>query len=166
MPARKVQSTEFIDHRQNSSMNNDLKTHHSKVLRAFTLIELLMVISIISILTLLATYSYNNAQAKARDSERKQELKNIKGVLQLYFEDKDTYPNSLNSLSTPPNPYLTEIPQDPKGGSYIYVFPTGSCPPTCYSLTACLENPNDSQKDAVKNSSCSTPASYTITNPG
>lgn len=134
--------------------------------KGFTLIELLIVIGILALLITMATFSYGNAQAKARDSERKQELKTIKGVLQLYFEDYDTYPNSLNSLSTPPPPYLTEIPQDPKGGSYIYLFPTGSCPPTCYSLTACLENPNDSQKDAVKNSSCSTPASYTITNPG
>lgn len=146
----------FINHK--SSIIN-----HTK---GFTLIELLIVISIIALLTALGTYSYNNAQAKARDAKRKQDINNVKKALQLYFEDNDTYPNIIDSSSTSLGPYLTDIPQDPKGGNYIYVFPTGTCPPSCYSLTACLENTNDFTRDATKNAACTTTsASYTITNP-
>lgn len=150
--------------RRRTSTYCPLPTTNCKVKRGFTLIELLIVISIIALLVALGTYSYNNAQIKARDAKRKQDVNNVKKALQLYFEDNDTYPNSLNSLSTPPNPYLTEVPQDPKGGNYIYVFPTGSCPPTCYSITTCLENGNDFTRDNSKNSACTT-ASFTITNP-
>lgn len=128
---------------------------------AFTLIELLIVISIIAVLTLLATYSYNNAQARARDSKRKQDTNNIKKALQLYFDDKDSYPSTITSANDSLGPYISPIPVDPRlGTGYIY-----SSTPTTYTLTACLENPNDPTKDAVKNSSCSTPANFTITNP-
>ncbi len=130
----------------------------------FTLIELLIVIGIIALLTSLGTYSYNNAQAKARDAKRKQDINNIKKALQLYYEDNDIYPNTID-ISTM-GTYISSIPQDPKGENYIYAFTPGTCPPTCYKITACLENPNDSSKDPTTNTACTaTSASFTITNP-
>lgn len=132
--------------------------------KGFTLIELLMVISIIAILTLLATYSYNNAQIRARDAKRKSDVKNIQKALQLYFEDNDGYPTTIDSTQI--GTYINPIPSDPKTNSTYIYSPTG-CTTNCtsYTLTACLENPNDPTKEAVTNSICSTPSSYAITNP-
>jgi prepilin-type N-terminal cleavage/methylation domain-containing protein len=129
----------------------------------FTLIELLMVIGIIAILTVLATYSYNNVQRKARDSVRKQNLNTIKNVLHLYFEDNDTYPPNTNggtntvtnrSLATIlasyliPN-YIDSIPLDPKndGTEYnSYHYDNYCTPQPCYRLYVWLENNNDPQR--------------------
>lgn len=136
----------------------------------FTLIELLMVIAIIGILVTMATYSYNNAQVKARDAKRKSNITEIKNALSLYREDTDGYPGQLSGLE--PN-YIT-LPKDPTSSSnYIYspsgnrsVIYQGSTITVYdyYTLTACLENPNDPKKDGSKNAACSI-ASFTITNP-
>src|SRR3989344_7621520 len=127
--------------------------------KGFTLIELLIVIAIIGLLVVLAAFSYGNVQAKARDAKRKQDLQELKRNLDVYRQDTDGYPQQLSNLS----PYMT-LPLDPKSrSSYIYQ-PSGSRSVSyqgntitvygSYSLTACLENPNDYKKDAVKNSGC------------
>lgn len=154
-----------------TSPHYPLPTTHYKVKRSFTLIELLIVIAIIGLLVSLATFSYGNVQAKARDAKRKQDLQEVKRNLDIYRQDTDGYPQQLSSLS----PYMV-VPLDPKSQSnYIYA-PTGERSVSyqgstitvydSYTLTACLENPNDYQKDATKNVNCSTTsASYTISNP-
>ena len=140
--------------------------------KGFTLIELLIVITIIGLLVILAVFSYGNVQAKARDSKRKADLAEIKKSLDLYRQDKDGYPQQLSALS----PDYSTVPTDPKSESnYIYspanphsVSYQGSTITVydTYSLTACLENPNDYQKDITKNVNCTTTsASYTTTNP-
>lgn len=128
--------------------------------KGFTLIELLMVIAIIGFLVTLATFSYGNVQAKARDSRRKQNLADIKKALQLYYDDNRTYPATADNTTI--GSYLSPVPVDPKlDTGYIYSYSSGS-----YTLTACLENPNDTQKDQDKNALCTTTsASYTISNP-
>lgn len=147
-----------------TAMNHEQRTTYRKS-SGFTLIELLMVVAIIGLLVVLATFSYGNVQAKARDSRRKQEIADIKKALQLYYDDNQTYPATANATTI--GSYLSPIPVDPKQNtSYIYSYTSSTCPPTCYTITACLENPNDPQKDVTKNSGCTAvSASYTITNP-
>jgi len=144
--------------------------NNSRFLKGFTLIELLMVITIISVLTLLATYSYNNVQIKARDAKRKQDVKNVQKALQLYFDDKDTYPGFITADDSSLGPYIPQLPVDPKFGTgYIYSFTLISCPPTCYTITTCLENPNDPQgivkPGSGDGSTCTGPRIFQVTNP-
>ena len=58
----------------------------------FTLIELIVVISIIGILATIGTATYTTAQQKARDTRRKQDLGALKSALVLYYQDHKEYP--------------------------------------------------------------------------
>lgn len=102
--------------------------------RGFTLIELLIVTLLIGILTSVGIFTYSSAQAKARDSRRKQDLNDIKKALELAREDTpgsyyppcDGTPNpnycDVKTIS-PNNPgqnlasqgYMKDVPQDPLG---------------------------------------------------
>ena len=58
----------------------------------FTLVELLIVISIIGILAGIGLASFNSAQAKSRDTKRKTDLQQVGNALELYYNDKGQYP--------------------------------------------------------------------------
>lgn len=60
--------------------------------KAFSLVELLIVISIIAILTTLILYSVLNAQIKSRDAKRKSDIKAISVALEAYKAQKGRYP--------------------------------------------------------------------------
>ena len=142
----------------------------------FTLIELLIVITILGILAGLTLVSYTGTQERSRDSRRKTDLDAIKKALELAKQDTAGayyYPNSHLTLDdNPTSPYMKVVPKDPKTNSdYVYnATPdspdcTGGSTCTSYTLIACLENTNDSQKDTVQNETAcpGTPVSYTIT---
>jgi prepilin-type N-terminal cleavage/methylation domain-containing protein len=89
--------------------------------KAFTLFELLVSISIIGILTAIASVSYGAAQKKARDSRRVEDLNGIqKAAEQYYGANSYSYPATLDALSPT---YILTVPVDPKGigyTSYLY----------------------------------------------
>ena len=62
----------------------------------FTLVELLVVISIIGILSTLAVVSLNNARLKARDAKRVSDIKQIQTALELYASDQNGYPDATD----------------------------------------------------------------------
>jgi len=61
---------------------------------AFTLIELIVVITIIAILVSAISISWSKAQLKSRDSRRKSDLKAIQQALDTYFETTNSFPGS------------------------------------------------------------------------
>lgn len=58
----------------------------------FTLIELLVVISIIGVLAVLVIANLNEARVRARDSNKKQNIVQLKTALRLYYNDYNKYP--------------------------------------------------------------------------
>ena len=60
--------------------------------KAFTLIELLIVVIIISILAMLTFVSFTQVQKNARDGQRKGDLQAVAGVLQRFYSDNSKYP--------------------------------------------------------------------------
>jgi len=59
--------------------------------KGFTLIELMVVISIIGLLSSIILVSLNTARAKARDAKRISDLHNIQLALELYYDKYSTY---------------------------------------------------------------------------
>jgi general secretion pathway protein G len=147
---------------------------NKKVNKGFTLIELLLVIAIIGVLSSFLIANFIGAKARARDAQRKSDMRQIQAALELYRADQDTYPAApLPSCGSPlavgGTTYMKAIPCDPLNtGQYVYNYTVGGGG-TSYTLVVCLENTNDQQKDKVNNSAdCSggsTNWSYTLTNP-
>lgn len=69
-----------------------------KYSQGFTLIELIVVISIIGILATLILINYSGARAKARDSKRKESLSTYQSAVEAYFDDYDVYPKAGRSF--------------------------------------------------------------------
>jgi general secretion pathway protein G len=97
--------------------------------KGFSLVELLVVISIIGLLMGIIIPNLNNAKANGRDARRVSDIKNIQLALALYYNDNLHYPCSLSSTgmigSCAPDfwpTYMATVPKDPKTLSeYIYV---------------------------------------------
>lgn len=124
----------------------------------FTLIELLIVIVIIGILAALLMANFIGVRQRARDGQRKSDLRQIQAALEMYRADQGSYPTSVpncpegqpTSLMSPDcssSTYLQNVPRDPlgegslyNGGNYYY-----SLDESTYTLAACLENSSDSQ---------------------
>src|SRR4030043_1047218 len=69
--------------------------------KGFTIIEMLTVMGIIAILASLALVSFGSAQRKARDTQRKNDLKRIQVALESYRSDSSQYPYT-NATTSPP----------------------------------------------------------------
>jgi len=109
-------------------------------LTGFTLIELLVVISIIGLLSSVVLASLNNARAKARDTRRIQDFKQISTALYLYYDKYGTVPVYNNSNSPGSHQikfekmatdlvnagFLAQIPTSPTGSTYQYYYYGGS----------------------------------------
>ncbi|MGB9883477.1 MAG: type II secretion system protein [Microgenomates group bacterium] len=87
----------------------------------FTLIEILVVATIIGLLAAAASISYSVLSKQSRDSRRKTDLEQIRSALEMYRSNNDNYPTDLNGLTTPVV-YLQKIPQDPKSPQYSYAY--------------------------------------------
>ncbi|MBV8051482.1 MAG: prepilin-type N-terminal cleavage/methylation domain-containing protein, partial [Acidobacteriaceae bacterium] len=79
--------------------------------RGFTLIELMIVISIILILVSVALPAYNQSIVRARESVLKQNLFTLRSVISQYTLDKQKAPQSLDDLISAG--YLKQLPVDP-----------------------------------------------------
>ncbi len=79
--------------------------------RGFTLIELMIVMSIILILISIAMPIYTKSIARAREAVLRQDLTAMRSVIDQYTMDKGKAPQSLDDLVTAG--YLREIPVDP-----------------------------------------------------
>ena len=106
--------------------------------KGFTLIELMVVISIIGIMSSVILSALNDARAKARDAQRIQALKEIQKALTLYYDDNGNYPiyntdfgilssvgTNWSSLGVDLSQYLTQIPRDPINNRSQLVFQDG-----------------------------------------
>jgi len=77
----------------------------------FTLLELMIVISIIMILMAVAVPVYNQSVVQARESVLRSNLSTLRNVISQYTLDKQKAPQSLDDLVTAG--YLRQIPVDP-----------------------------------------------------
>ncbi len=112
--------------------------------RGFTLIELMIVVSVIGLVLSLTVFGFQRSRASSRDAKRKADLETLKSALVIYKADNGVYPStggawwgvSVNGGSRTtsganayipgltPN-YIGELPTDPLGNTsgwsgYLY----------------------------------------------
>jgi general secretion pathway protein G len=77
----------------------------------FTLVELLIVISLISILAAMGLVQYKNSVVSTKEAVLHTDLFRMRDAIDQYYADKGKYPSSLDSLVT--DGYLRKLPDDP-----------------------------------------------------
>ena len=79
--------------------------------RGFTLIEIMVVLTIIAILVGMAAVRYDRSMVNAREAVLKQDLQALRGAIQQFTLDKQRAPQSLDEMVSAG--YLREVPTDP-----------------------------------------------------
>jgi general secretion pathway protein G len=79
--------------------------------RGFTLVELLIVLSLISILAAMGVVQYRNSVQLGREAVLRRNLFAMRDAIDQYYADKNKYPASLDQLVS--DGYLRKIPEDP-----------------------------------------------------
>ena len=77
----------------------------------FTLVELLIVISLISILAAMGLVQYKNSLLSSREAVLKTDLFRMRDAIDQYYADKGKYPSALDSLVS--EGYMRKVPEDP-----------------------------------------------------
>ena len=77
----------------------------------WTLIELTIVISLITVLSTIALVGYGNAVTRAREAVLKEDLFRMRDAIDQYHADLEEYPPELHALVSAG--YLRSIPEDP-----------------------------------------------------
>ena len=91
---------------------------------AFTLVELLISISIIAILSVILSISFSKAQKNARDQRRIEDLKAVQTAAEQYYLLSGSYPASNlyganDTWTVSGQVVLQSFPKDPKDTEYL-----------------------------------------------
>jgi len=109
----------------------------------FTLIEIIVTITIIGLLTTIGIVSFQQAVKKGRDGKRKSDLAQIQSALEIYRSDVAAYPTGLAAggaaWTYDGNTYMQKVPLDPKPTPYQYYYSSDGI---SYDICAYLESPS------------------------
>ena len=123
------------------------KTPALRVTEGFSLVEILVVVTIIALLASIAAVSYSQFVKQARDAKRKTDIEQIRAAIELYrnFDSVGAYPASLDfsgvgTVEDANATYLSKVPNDPKSSQGYTYYYTCVDPFTDYTLCTYLEN--------------------------
>ncbi len=112
----------------------------NKKIFGFTMIELLVVTTIIIVITSIGLVSYTSANRSARNGKRKADMEMVRQALVLYRTDNGSYPDTnafADMLATISDYTSANSVTDPKNeGSYVYSYTSDG---VVFTLTANLE---------------------------
>ncbi len=120
--------------------------------KGLTLVELMIVISLIGFMAIIAASYLRQQVHKGNDARRKADINKISLAVEEYEKDNDCYPQPSEMVCNPGiglNPYLDKIPCDPANRiSYYYEHDGDSSCPRWYRIYAKLDNAEDSDYQA------------------
>jgi general secretion pathway protein G len=106
-----------------------------RLTRAFTLVEIMVVIVIIGLLATAVTINVRNYLTRAKQNAAKQDIVTIANAIDIFWSDYSRYPTNeegLDILTQPtskiPEGLLEHIPNDPWGHPYQYISPGATKP--------------------------------------
>lgn len=116
---------------KHAARNRSIENWKLKIENGFTLVEMLLVVTIIGILAALVIPKIVGRGEQARVTAAQADINGgIKSALGQYEVDNGFYPKSLQDLVTQPSnaknwhgPYLDKLPTDPWGYPYVYYYP-------------------------------------------
>ncbi len=110
-------------------MNSTQKTRRN--LAGFTLLELLVVMTIIAVLAAVGLSNYSRSLSRGRDARRRSDLKTIQNALEQYYLAKSLYPGDTTGSLLRSNSDLlnyfseSQLPVTIEGGNYCDVNQAG-----------------------------------------
>lgn len=126
-------------------------SHVRTSVRGFTLLEMLVVVTMVGILFVVVALAFNPAAqiAKAQNATRQHDIEQIRTAVDTYYDDTGCYPTSVSfgqEFSSNGKVYMTKIPEDPNcqgngDGCYVYQTDTTSSCPQWNVLYAKLASP-------------------------
>ena len=167
-------------------LNTYYKIHNT--FSGFTMIELLVSISIVAVIASIGFVVYNKSQAIGRDSRRKADLRALQVAIELYIQDASTSPKvypyqsgggctdpvGVGCFSTtggnwvpnvPAPTYINTVPLDPINSStYRYSY-KASAGGSSYTLCAALENTSDPDIKPTGSNPCEAGGYFSLTPP-
>ncbi|MBU0978660.1 MAG: type II secretion system protein [Patescibacteria group bacterium] len=110
---------------------------HNRLKRGFTLLELLVVISIIGILLAIGTTAFTTAQKRGRDARRLEDIKSMQNAFEQYYAQNGGYDVCAAMVID----FMTgdSMPEDPKPGWTAYSC-VGDAGTDTYCVCAKLED--------------------------
>ncbi len=113
---------------------------------AFSLVEILVVVTIISLLAGIAASSYTQFIRQSRDAKRKTDIEQVRAAIEMYRNFNNVYPTAAaapgmdfgsGAVADATATYLSKLPNDPRSAnSYFYEYISSQD----YRLCAYLES--------------------------
>lgn len=123
--------------------------------RGLTLIEILVVVTILGMIAGIVGIAVANQLAEAKINTAGIQIKNYADALELYKIKIGRYPNTtegLESLAKPPKgkPFVEQVGEDPWGNKYIYQSP-GTHNPQKFDLSSKGDDGVEGTEDDIGN---------------